>query len=220
MIHRVLLTEKNSLCSLTDQFRLYSFLFIELILHFRSQDRQSSVTCAIAMRTFDACYPIHLTISSSIVKHRIRAKNSHFVANYLKASRRLSMIVKQTSSYINCLLFFQEKSNFVGVHLSDISTQKTYTFESNIILHSIFLKRKFSFAVEPDTRVMRDCASNITEIKSECYQVYGHKNQKEICECDQSYCNGANRMPTSIGTLFLEAVLSLGLTKLVLAQLH
>lgn len=51
--------------------------------------------------------------------------------------------------------------------------------------------------MEPDTRIIRECGSNVSEIKTDCYGRMGFKTHKSICECDKSYCNGAFKSNSS-----------------------
>lgn len=52
-------------------------------------------------------------------------------------------------------------------------------------------------SVEPDSRVIRECGSDITEVRPECYSRYGTSARQRICECDISYCNGFEPVRTS-----------------------
>lgn len=53
------------------------------------------------------------------------------------------------------------------------------------------------FLVDPDSRVIRECGSNSSEVKNECYTRYGVSSTQSICECDISYCNGAENVKRS-----------------------
>lgn len=59
-------------------------------------------------------------------------------------------------------------------------------------------------SVEPDSRVIRECGSNISEVRTECYNRHGVSAHQSICECDISYCNGAElAKKTTSGLLFI-----------------
>lgn len=59
-------------------------------------------------------------------------------------------------------------------------------------------------SVEPDSRVIRECGSNNSEIHTECYNRHGVSAHQSICECDISYCNGAEHLrKIGSGILFI-----------------
>lgn len=68
-------------------------------------------------------------------------------------------------------------------------------------------------SVEPDSRVIRECGSNNTGIHTECYNRHGVSAHQSVCECDISYCNGAQYLRKSGGGLLLITYLVLYLLK-------
>lgn len=58
-------------------------------------------------------------------------------------------------------------------------------------------KRENFISVEPDSRVIRECGSNITEVRTECINRHGVSAHQQICECDISYCNGVEPVRTT-----------------------
>lgn len=81
------------------------------------------------------------------------------------------------------------------------------------------MQKKKIVSVEPDSRVIRECGSNVTEIKTDCYQRRGFHLKKEICECDISYCNGTNGLRVSSVATFFGTAFLLATMKFVLSQI-
>ncbi len=65
------------------------------------------------------------------------------------------------------------------------------------------------YAVEDDTRVVRQCANNARDDRA-CYERTGTKNVKLIiCECEGNLCNTAPPSIVSMNILLLTAVSAL-----------
>lgn len=75
------------------------------------------------------------------------------------------------------------------------------------------LSNKKFILVEPDSRVVRECGSNLTEIRPECYAKHGIAAHQTICECDISYCNGVGRTGSSISMNIILVILFIVLMK-------
>lgn len=60
--------------------------------------------------------------------------------------------------------------------------------------------------MEPDSRVLRECGSNITEVRPECYHRRGLTAKQSICECDISYCNDVARISSAPMSILLVVV--------------
>lgn len=61
----------------------------------------------------------------------------------------------------------------------------------------LFIINLIIILVDPDSRVIRECGSNSSEVKTLCYTRYGVSATQSICECDISYCNGAEYVKQS-----------------------
>lgn len=65
--------------------------------------------------------------------------------------------------------------------------------------------------MEPDSRVIRECGSNITEVRGECFNRHGISSIQSICECDISYCNGIDKTKESAAAIFIASIVTLTL---------
>lgn len=73
----------------------------------------------------------------------------------------------------------------------------------------------FSFIVPPDSRIIRECGSNITEVRTECFHRRGKSSIQSICECDIGYCNGTNQTQVSATAIFIVSLIALMTLKIV-----
>lgn len=60
--------------------------------------------------------------------------------------------------------------------------------------------------MDPDSRVVRECGSNTTEVRTVCFERHGISSIQSICECDISYCNGAMNSIQSTNILLIAIV--------------
>lgn len=170
------------------------------------------------MWTFDAPWPIRPRSSPSIVIRWMRTDNLHFVVKHHKWYRwQLTNVNCKHSPAIQCL-FLDEKSDHAKMQSSDILTYKKCSYKKYFYTAFVLNKKDF-VSVEPDSRVIRECGSNVTEIKTDCYQRHGFHLKKEICECDISYCNGTNGLRVSSVATIFGVALSLAMMKYVLSKI-
>lgn len=66
----------------------------------------------------------------------------------------------------------------------------------------------FCSIVPPDSRVIRECGSNITEVRTECFERHGKSSIQSICECDISYCNGTYQTQVSATVIFIVSLIA------------
>lgn len=70
--------------------------------------------------------------------------------------------------------------------------------------------------MEADVRVIRECASAASireEVQPDCYKRYGVTVKQSVCECDISYCNGAELTKKSSGFILFVTALAIFLLK-------
>ncbi|XP_031634868.1 uncharacterized protein LOC116348132 isoform X2 [Contarinia nasturtii] len=100
---------------------------------------------------------------------------------------------------IRCALAYPP-SEFV-VDCADVSTHTNLTY--NYCRKISQVVRIGINSLEPDSRVLRECGSDITEVRPECYTRHGISAHQQICECDISYCNGFKSVHTPCGILLV-----------------
>lgn len=99
-------------------------------------------------------------------------------------------------------------------YLADkLEIHSTFSVYSSLLTDKRIIRNKKFILVEPDSRVVRECGSNLTEIRPECYTKHGVAAHQTICECDISYCNGVGHIGSSISTNIILVILFVGLMK-------
>ncbi|XP_055325783.1 uncharacterized protein LOC129579637, partial [Sitodiplosis mosellana] len=100
---------------------------------------------------------------------------------------------------IRCALPYPPSEFVVNCDIVSANTNLTYNYCRKI---SQVIRIGVN-ELEPDSRVIRECGSNITEVRAECYTRHGVSAHQQICECDISYCNGVEPVRKSNHVLLI-----------------
>lgn len=155
---------------------------IEILLLLQSIHTGASIKCFNCNSNIDIRCALAYPPSEFIVDCEQLSHQTNLTYTYC---RKISQIIKfgiNECKYFSVLWIYNQVS-------TDIS------------INSPFFLSHTHQAVNPDSRVVRECGSNITDVRTVCFERHGISSIQSICECDISYCNSAKRVMQTANVL-------------------